>query len=182
MSTEPMELPLEPAHDHRWSIEDGEAALDLIAALAERTAQFDVEWPTAERRQVARTAHRADLRVAVKDKRDWFGLEGGLEIEGKLHPAGHAPRGHARQLQRYVALEPDTFVRISDELRQKLTEACADVIFEGAAAWRSPPLAAGVIAELTDDTTVTKRWRDSLARHPQGRGSSRRPSRRAWTA
>lgn len=93
---------------------------DLVIALLERIRGLDgvqVEWMAHPWR--VQRAFTEDLRVEVQDKNDWFGLAGGLEVEG--HRVTLAVLLEAvREDRRYVQIADGDFVVLEEALVQGL--------------------------------------------------------------
>jgi superfamily II DNA or RNA helicase len=90
----------------------------------------EAEWPERHWRLLSPPPLRK-VKVQVRTKRDWFNLEGEVLVEGeKLRLA--ALLEAARRRERYVPLGPGRFVRLTDELRERLGPL-ADVSWESRA-------------------------------------------------
>ena len=128
----------------------GDAALDLLVHLAERGAEpgLAIEWPKA-RQRITRPARAADVRAEVKQQRDWFGLAGGLEVDGVSVDIALALEA-ARRGRRYVEAGPGVFVALADELREKLARA-AEQVHEGREGIELSFAAAPAIEALVED-------------------------------
>ena len=94
-------------------------SLEVIAACRD-SEDVTVEW-TSDRRRSLSTATSADLRVDLSDRHDWFGLGGGLEIDGTTVEISHLLAA-IRDGRRFVRLEGgEQWVELSTELRQALS-------------------------------------------------------------
>ncbi|MSP93105.1 MAG: DEAD/DEAH box helicase [Myxococcales bacterium] len=138
-----------------WGLAD-DAALELVEALQARTG-LEVLWADAKPRRVSGTAQLADLRLHVTDRRDWFGVAGGFEIDGThldLATALEALRGR----RTFVQVDAERWVRISEQLRRALDEALA-LLHLGRDGVTLPALHAGVLATLgAADVAATAKW------------------------
>ncbi|MHB1844346.1 MAG: SNF2-related protein [Deltaproteobacteria bacterium] len=182
-------LPLDGALETspwRWELPPGDGALDLLSALQARAeAGTPVEW----RERPARIVHGAtakNLRVEVKDRRDWFGLEGGLEIDGERVELALLLDA-ARAERRYVPVGEGKWVEISAELRGRLARAAA-VVHTGRSGLEVGFAAAEALTQAFDEVTelsACARWRETTqklarARHfdpplPRGLKAELRP-------
>jgi superfamily II DNA or RNA helicase len=131
----------------RWDVADDGAALDLLHKLHDQSELAEVEWPEGEIR-VDRAA-RGALKVQVQRRRDWFGVEGGIDIDGTQVPLSELLAA-ARAGRRYVRLNARRFATIEEDLRERLA-ALDDVVFENQGAIELGLLAAPVLAELVED-------------------------------
>jgi superfamily II DNA or RNA helicase len=125
LSDEPREGP--------WAffLGDPQLALDVVAALSPGELGRDdvvLEWPAGKPIRVTRAARVDELRVGVKEKRDWLNLEGGVEVDGE-RVALALLLDSARRAERYVRLSDDRFLALSKELRERLAPL-AEASFE----------------------------------------------------
>ncbi|MFL5345329.1 MAG: SNF2-related protein [Hyalangium sp.] len=111
-----------PATDSsgRFVLEKAEAALDFLERLEPLTGPaLRVEWEE----QPWRVSHVPDsrsLRVEVRRERDWFGVGGGVEVDGvqvDLATLLEALRGR----RRFVPLGKGRWLRLTEALRERLT-------------------------------------------------------------
>ncbi|MBC7794877.1 MAG: hypothetical protein H7Z43_14325, partial [Clostridia bacterium] len=94
-------------------------ALDVVSRF-EATSDLRFEWAHEPLRRT-RLATIGDLKLRVTERRDWFGLEGALTVEGhKLEVATLLE--HVRQGRRWVKAGQNAFVELSAALRQRLEE------------------------------------------------------------
>jgi hypothetical protein len=135
-------------HARRWDVADDAAALDVLGKLRGLPELAEVEWPAGEIR-VDRIVRKA-LKVEIRRRRDWFGAEGGAEIDGTRVPLSELLAA-ARSGRRYVKLGARRFATIEDDLRERLA-ALDDVVFENQGAIELGLLAAPVLADLVEDT------------------------------
>jgi len=98
----------------RRQLPDDDAILDLVDRLEsiELRGAVTIEWPEGlTARRVVRVPTNA-LSVRVKDGRDWFGLEGGLEVDGEVLELAKLLAA-AREGKRYVEVGQGKFVEIA---------------------------------------------------------------------
>lgn len=121
-----------------WRIQDGGAALSALDALSSLEGVL-IEWPERSWRIVARATPDA-LQVKVRSAASWFEIGGGLVIDGeevgfdKLFAA-------IRDGKRYVEISAGRFVKLTEELRERLLETEA-LVQEGPNGLRMGRLAA----------------------------------------
>ena len=105
-----------------WTTDDWACADQLLAAsVGIAVAGLEVEWQSP-RRAVRRTlgVDHLSIRSAVR-KQDWFDLEGGCasgDVKVSLVDLVRAVRSGAK----YVEVGPDTYAKLSDELRSLFLE------------------------------------------------------------
>ncbi|MCY1017199.1 DEAD/DEAH box helicase [Pyxidicoccus sp. MSG2] len=108
-----------PTDAHRFTREDAASSLALLEALEPLAGPaVTVEWEE----QPWKVSHWADmsrLKVRVERGRDWFGVEGGAEVDGERVELAvlleALRRGH-----RYARLGPGRWMRLTEELRERL--------------------------------------------------------------
>jgi superfamily II DNA or RNA helicase len=132
----------------RWDVPDDDESLDVLRKLRDLPELACVEWPAGE----IRVDHLGcgALKVQVQRRRDWFGIEGGIEIDGTRVPLSELLAA-ARSGRRYIRLNPHSFATLEDEMRERLA-ALDDVVFENhQGAIELGLLAAPVLADLVED-------------------------------
>ena len=153
-----------PKHkvDERWQIELSE--IDEAIDLVDRLRKLDVEcvWPHGEFK-LARQATQSDLRLSIADRGDWFGLDGGIDVDG--HRISIAVMLEAiRAERRYVALDDNHFVQLDNLLRERLRRV-APAVYKGRRGLEVSPMIAQDVEALGDGAAVfeaSKRWRNLL--------------------
>ncbi len=143
-------LPLESAAEgppNCFQIGDPDEALRLVAVLQTPRPGLEVEW--LDTRAIVSSAVGPEaLRVSVERKRDWFGLSGELKVEaGRLELA--VLLDAARRQTRFVRLDANRWVELSEALRQRLL-AVADQTFTGRNRLELSPGAVPAIRALAD--------------------------------
>jgi len=108
-----------PADAYRFTREDVASTLELLEALEPLAGPaVTVEW---EERpwKVSRWADMSRLKVKVERGRDWFGVQGGAEVDGERVELAvlleALRRGH-----RYARLGPGRWMRLTEALRERL--------------------------------------------------------------
>jgi hypothetical protein len=132
----------------RWDVPDDGAALEVLGKLRGLPELIEVEWPAGEIR-VDRVV-RGALKVAVRKRRDWFGADGGVEIDGARVSLSELLAA-IRAGRRYVKLSARRFAAIEDDLRERLA-ALDDVVFDHQGAVELGLLAAPLLAGLVEDS------------------------------
>ncbi len=174
---------------NEWALEvaDLERALDCMAALRRlsEAGAARLEWE-GERLELSRPARSTDLSMRVRDRKDWFGLEGALEIDGER--LGLAVVLDAvRRGQRYLRLEGRRFLALEGRLRERLS-ALSALTREDHGKLALGPLSALAVEDLADDGAhfdASRSWSElrARARHamalepalPEGLSATLRP-------
>ncbi|MHB8879842.1 MAG: DEAD/DEAH box helicase, partial [Myxococcaceae bacterium] len=108
---------------------DGTEALDLLVRLEVHAREgLEVHWPPKKPR-ISRPARAKDVRLQVREGRDWFGLDGGADVDGERIELALLLEA-ARRKERYVKLSDERFVALSEELAGQL-QPLADQVFMG---------------------------------------------------
>ncbi|WP_306817880.1 DEAD/DEAH box helicase [Archangium lipolyticum] len=139
-------LPLEE-HGH-FTLEGPEAALGFLERLEPLTGPgLRVEWEERPWR-VVHSPDAKGLQVAVRHERDWFGVEGGVQVEGERVELAvlldALRRGH-----RYVPLAPGRWMRLTEQLREQLAPL-ADLAHASHGKWEVSAAAAPVLDGLSE--------------------------------
>ncbi len=136
----------------------GDDALDMVGQLAVHEAEVEVQW--ARRKRVV-TTKGENLRVQVADRPDWFGISGGLEVEGTQVDLS-AVLEAVRQRRGYVQVTGELWLRLSDTLRTRLEKA-ADAVVQTRDGLALSPLQADALGDLVT-AEMGQKWRNSLAK------------------
>ncbi|MDX2092467.1 MAG: DEAD/DEAH box helicase [Kofleriaceae bacterium] len=143
-------LPLDGAEEgppQCFRMADHDAAIALVQALQKPPPGIEAEWIDGKHAVVATVTPRA-LKVIIDTKRDWFGLVGEIKIEqGRLELA--VLLDAARRQQRFVRLDGNRWVELSDILRARLL-AVADQTFASRDRLEISPGAVPAIHELAE--------------------------------
>ena len=124
-------------------------ALEFLSHLeADSQGSPELEWRGAALRVTAR-AEATALKVSLERRRDWFGLSGGLAIEGERVSLA-VMLDAARRKERFVALDGERFVEINDVLRKHL-ERLSDFTYAGKHGLEIGPAAVDVLRGLGNE-------------------------------
>ncbi len=139
-------LPVE-AHGH-FTLEGPEAALGFLERLEPLTGpSLRVEW---EQRpwSLVHSPDARGLKVEVHREHDWFGVRGGVELEGERVELAvlldALRRGH-----HYVPLAPGRWMRLTEALRAQLAPL-ADVAHPSHGKWEVSAAAASALDGLAE--------------------------------
>ena len=98
---------------------EGQDAVEWLKRLEQLAADgVEVVFPP-RRPRILRPVRGADLRVSVKDARDWFGLAGAAEVDGDRIELAVMLEA-ARRRQRFVPVGENAWAEVSAELLAKL--------------------------------------------------------------
>ena len=151
--------------DEHWrlTVDDIDDALDAIAALRGSDAVTCL-WPDGGIEVVGR-ATPDRLAVAVRDRGDWFGLEGGLEVDG--HRVSIALLlVAAREGRRYVKVDDKRFVALESSLAKRLQNVERGT-YDGKHGVELTPGGIAALDELAGDVATfdaSERWSNLVAR------------------
>ncbi len=115
-------VPLPEEREQRpftWVLEGPDQALPVLEALEALGDAAQVSWRGDLRRRV-RSVSPGALKVQVSMKRDWLGLHGAASV-GDLELELDALLRAVRSGSRYVAVDRETWVRISEPFREALS-------------------------------------------------------------
>ncbi|MBI2920767.1 MAG: DEAD/DEAH box helicase [Planctomycetes bacterium] len=157
-----------------WTVPRDEDALTVLERLRENTpADVRVEW-AGERRLHLTASDARELRVTVEKRNDWFGLDGELRVEGGSVSLGALVEA-LRDGRRFVRVEGDRWLAITDEFRRRL-DALADVALPARKGLGVAPVAVPAAAEALREaghldvveawTALERRFRDAMALDP----------------
>jgi superfamily II DNA or RNA helicase len=129
-----------------WTLEDPGQILGLLEALETHEDLFATEWVGPPIR-FTRAAQVSDLTVTVGGQEDWFGLSGGLKIDGLAVPL-LALLTAVRDDRPYIRVEGGAWVKLSESFRQQVAQAMAGVQQGRGGRLELSPLAAPAVARL----------------------------------
>jgi SNF2 family DNA or RNA helicase len=160
---EKLELPV--GEHGRFILEGPEAALGFLERLEPLMGPtVRVEW---EERpwSVVRSPDATGLKVEVRRERDWFGVAGGVQLEGERVELAvlldALRRGH-----RYVPLAPGRWVKLTETLREQLAPL-VDLAHPSRGRWEVSAAAAPVLdglAEAGAEVVAPPDWRQLASR------------------
>ncbi len=130
-----------------WRIDSLNNALDLVGRLQLlATDGVRVEWVDDRRLGVIGGGGPGQLSLQISSRSDWFRLSGGLEIDGQSVPLGALLQA-IRDGQRYVQIDGDRFLALSETLRTALRPVAVAASKEGDIS----PFAASLLEGLEAD-------------------------------
>jgi superfamily II DNA or RNA helicase len=157
-------LPATDAPSH-FTLEGAEAALGFLERLEPlRGSDLRVEWEE-QPWKVSSTPDARGLKVEVRRKQDWFGVQGGLEVEGTRVDLALLLEA-LRRRGRYVALGHGRWLRLTEALRERLMPL-ADLTHPTREGLEVSPAAAPVLDTLAEagvEVHAPPDWRRLSAR------------------
>src|SRR5439155_11929761 len=119
----------------------------LVATLKGLGEEVQTEWAD-DRLLALGSVGRADMRMNVADRRDWFAVEGGAAVAGQVVPLFELLAA-IRDGRRYVAVGARGFVRIEESLRRAL-ERVEGAVFEHRGALQISAVASEAVVGLVE--------------------------------
>jgi superfamily II DNA or RNA helicase len=107
----------------RYRLPTAQGALGLLEACSQRDPAPELEWVGAPLRAAGKRGPRA-LRVVVERRHEWFGVLGGLNVEGERVELARLLDA-ARRNERYVQIADRSYVELSEELLRRLDALAA---------------------------------------------------------
>ena len=157
---------LVPEGPHQWVATTDDAALNLLGALYEAGEEAPaIVWPEGQTMKVRGEITPQALKIKLDDRRDWFGLSGSIEIDGKEMPLADLLAA-VRDNRNLVRVGDREFAQISDLFRRRLQQL-GDAIVSERGGLRIADAAAPLVRELlSDDVHVEAdtRWQTTLRR------------------
>ncbi|MFC3034248.1 DEAD/DEAH box helicase [Pseudoalteromonas fenneropenaei] len=106
-------------------------ALQAIQTEQQATLAIKLRWPQGKKFSLSKRLESHSLQLAVSKKNEWFDLTGELQISAEQVIALKPLLGLvAASRGRFIALEGDTFLALSEELKQRL-QLLADIGEQG---------------------------------------------------
>jgi superfamily II DNA or RNA helicase len=133
---------------------EGDAALTLVAALAEPPPGIEAEWIDAKP-TILSSPTPNQLRVQIDRKRDWFDMNGDVKLDHARIELAVILDAIRRQ-QRFVRVDDERWVELSAELRERL-QPIADATFTSKHGLEISPAAVGALDGLA--VKATPSWR-----------------------
>jgi superfamily II DNA or RNA helicase len=154
---------------YAFALDPGEASIETLRRvhhIAQRGV--GVEW-NLPRPRFTSPAAVGKLRLRIAKKRDWFGLEGEVQVDGRRVELA-ALLEAARSRRRWVQLGPDDYAELSEELVARLTP-----LSHVAGEEKTPTLTLGTVpliealAPEVEELDAIEEWRRLSARLREAR-------------
>jgi hypothetical protein len=145
-----------------WLLDDLEQALAALEQLRALGDAVVLDWPAGKPIALTREVQVSQMRVAIRQRGDWLGIDGGLTLDdGRILAMQELLERVAEAKGRYVPLGEGEFLVLSQALRRRL-EGLRGLTDQG----RFHPLAAPAIEEAVGGMALTadKAWKGLLRR------------------
>ena len=111
-----------------WTLPDPLDCLELVDELNELGDAVKVAWPKGETLRVPHRATSDHFALKIRQKRDWFTIDGKLELESGLVLSLRELLDHMENASgRFVRLGKKDFIALSDRFRRHVEELAAYV-------------------------------------------------------
>jgi SNF2 family DNA or RNA helicase len=139
-----------------WRLEDPEDCLELLLELQSLEVPVVIEWPEGEKLRLTQAFSMKEFRLNLGQQRDWFALEGELQIDQERVLSMKALLDLLNQTQsRFLPLGEGQFLTLTDSFRKRLDELKAYGEAHGNGV-RLHPLAALALEEFVDEAGALK--------------------------
>lgn len=149
-----------------WIAATDEAALDLLSRLYEPVPDAPpILWPEGQTMKVRGEITPTSLRVKLDDRRDWFGLSGYVELEGKQILLSDLLLA-VQENRNLVRVGDREFAQISQAFRKRLQQL-GDAVVADRGSLRVADAAATIVSDLLGDDVCVEasaRWQQTLSR------------------
>lgn len=109
-----------------WFVEEDEAVAAVVHGLRDRE-DVVAEWTGKRKLRVARADALSDLKLRVRELDGWFSLDGRFEVEGGSMSLAEILLA-LEQGRRFVRLDDDGWIALSETVRDQLIEATSGVV------------------------------------------------------
>jgi SNF2 family DNA or RNA helicase len=150
-----------------YVLNEPEQCLEFLLQLEAVKAQVRVEWPEGQKFRLAGQADLPQFRIQIRKDRDWFGLEGEVQLsEQQVLDMRQLLDLFAQSKGRFVPLQDGQFLALTEAFRKRLEELRAYGELHGAGL-RIHPLAALALGDIDDGLSAfkaDKHWQEHLQR------------------
>ena len=114
---------IKPEHD-TWQLEDAEQCLEFLLELQPLVADEKIilEWPKGEKFRITKIAGFDQFSMKVKEKNDWFEVNGELRIDEKMVLTMQQLLQLSESKSQFIELSPGKFLALTNEFRKRLQE------------------------------------------------------------
>ncbi len=155
------------ASGHEWLIPDAETALELLVQIGARQPPLSMEWPEGKKWVARPEVSTARLSLKLGRSRDWFQIEGKVQVDDDLVLDMQDVLSRLDQAQgRFVPLADGSFLALTRRFQQQLNRL-RGIAEDHAKGLRLPMLGALAMRDLTEEAGAVKadkEWKTFVAR------------------
>lgn len=161
-------------YNQEWQFDEIEDCLNVLLELEplKKDKKVVLEYPKGEKLKIAGQASFGNLSMSIKKKRDWFGMDGELKIDGKkIMDFRQLLEAASNTNMPFVQVSDTEFLALTQEMQRKLQEINS-LIHKNKGSLDFHPLAAPVLEDFTDlldDLKVDAAWKDQVQRMSEAR-------------
>ena len=112
--------------EYQYYLNDTESCLTLLEELNPIQNMVHIEWPEGEKLQLANAIDFDHFNVSIKNKGNWFGIEGEVQIDkDKVMDMRQLIQLVDKQQSRFIPLQNGQFVALSKSLKTKIDDLTA---------------------------------------------------------
>ena len=136
----------------QWTLLDPEASLQFLLELQSLAEDVVVtEWPKGQSLKLVGEARLAGFQVKLTQQRDWFSVQGELKLDhGEVLMMQKLLELTADTKGRFIQLEGDRFLALTDDFRKRLEDLRAYSETHGSGR-RVHPLALSALDDIKDE-------------------------------
>lgn len=159
--------------DEEWLIDDTQDCLEVLSEIQQLGELVSVEWPEGQRLAIRHQASFGNLHLHIRQKKNWFELDGKLAVSPELvlemkQLLELSRSGHGR----FIPLGQGAFLALSREFRRHLDELNSFTEETRGARRRIHHLAASALEKFTESgitITADRKWQEQLLRLRESR-------------
>ncbi len=155
------------AREEGWQIPGPGLSLEFLGQLKELEGTVVVEWPQGQSMSVSRPVSESQLRVSIRQVRDWFAVSGELQVrEGLVLSMKELLEAMKEGQGRFLPIGNGEFLTLTREFQRRL-EAFALLGDVRGDEMRVSSLAASLAGELlegVEQADVAEEWRSKALR------------------
>ena len=132
-----------------YTIGSAEGLLKLMAYIYDNQEKFFIEWPDGVRLKFRGDIKSSDVEITIQTNTEWFAVEGEVAVGGrKLSLAELVQACSSSEMEGFVRLSDDEYVRMSETLKKHIEAMAAIGIAGGGKCKRVPKYQVGALASM----------------------------------
>ncbi|MFH1217408.1 MAG: DEAD/DEAH box helicase [Pseudomonadota bacterium] len=159
--------------DEEWIIEDIQDCLEVLSEIQHLGDLISVEWPEGQRLAIRHQASFSNLHLHIRQKKNWFELDGKLSVSPDLVLEMKQLLELSRSNHgRFIPLGQGAFLALSREFRRQLDELNSFTDETRGSKRRIHHLAASALEKFTESgitITADQKWQEQLQRLRESR-------------